>query len=181
MLYQSSLIITSFFILSAAPQAQAPFLIEELDSSAVAESSETWFNIAETGQKVIENLDFYLVVSPDQRWIIMGKPVEGLDVVTYKLYLISIYDANLRLISEQALGATFSPTSDFIFIPSGMNPMLYDLKKHKGLVISNISSGLENYPSWVSEWSEDGLELVIRQQLRFDDSSSKRAWRITLK
>ncbi len=178
---KTALLLAAGIILSPVVlPAQEPFEVVELDSATVDSMAESWYEQAETGQKTMGELDFYLVVSPDQRWMVMGRPVEGLDVVTYKLYLISIYDANLRLISEQALGVTFSPTSDYLFVVQGPNPLLYDLERHAGVVIKNISSGLENYPCWVSNWSRDGKELIVRQQLRFDDAGQPRAWRLTI-
>jgi hypothetical protein len=155
--------------------------VAELEDAAARSASKDWLDHAETGQRVIQGLDFLLIISPDSKWILFGQPVDGLDVVTYKLFLISTANPQLISLTDQALGATFSPTSEHLFVATGPNPVIYDLAIMHGVVLTSISSGLENYPSWVSQWSEDGAELIVYQQLRFDDRSSPRAWRVKLK
>lgn len=171
-------------VIPVAGLAEMPFDIEELPDAAQRCSSPSWFDHVETGQRVIygEKTDLVITVSPDERWMLFASPTEGgLDVVTYSLYLLSTDDFKIRLVSREALEGVFSPASNYVFIATGPNPVVYDLEKQVGYAISDISSGLENYPCWVAEWSGDGKELVIYQQLRFDDSASPRAWKLTLK
>jgi hypothetical protein len=156
--------------------------VAELEDAAARSASKDWLDHAETGQRVIEGLDFLLIISPDSKWILLGESMEdGLDVITYKLFLISTTNPQLVSLTDEAVGATFSPTSEHLFVATGPNPVIYDLAIMHGVVLANISSGLENYPCWISQWSEDGAELIIHQQLRFDERSSPRAWRVKLK
>ncbi|MBA7617274.1 hypothetical protein ES703_24588 [subsurface metagenome] len=158
------------------------FDVVEFEDALERSASEKWLEHAETGQRVIEGLDFLLVISPDSRWILLGQPIEdGLDVITYKLFLISTANPQLISLLDQAVGATFSPTSDYLFVATGPNPIVYDLEDMRGVVLTAIRSGLENYPCWVSQWSKDGKVLIIHQQFRFDDSSNPRAWRVELR
>lgn len=158
------------------------FNVIELEDAATRSASDDWFDCAETGQRVIEGLDFLLVISPDSKWILLGQPIEdGLDVVTYKLFIISTVNPQLISLVDQALWATFSPTSEHLFVATGPNPVVYDLEDMRGVVLTKIRSGLENDPCWVSVWSENGSVLVIHQQLRFDDPSAPRAWRVQLR
>jgi hypothetical protein len=158
------------------------FDVVELDDAAARSASDDWLDHAETGQRVIEGLDFLLVISPDSRWILLGQPIEdGLDVLTYKLFIMSTANPQLISLVDQALWASFSPTSEHLFVATGPNPVVYDLEDMRGVVLTKIRSGLENDPCWVSQWSEDGNVLVIHQQLRFDDRSAPRAWRVQLR
>ena len=141
---------------------------------------ETWFEEYDSGARTVEGLDFLCVISPDECWMLLGKPVEGLDVITYELYILSTEDFNVRILTKQACYAFFSPTSEYLFVATGPSPIIFDLARNSGTVLMNIQSGLENYPVWVSEWSADGKELIVHQQKRFDDSSEPRAWKITL-
>ncbi|MBN2381049.1 hypothetical protein JXM67_14725 [candidate division WOR-3 bacterium] len=154
-------------------------LVELSDASERA-SSPGWLDHANTGARTVPDLDFHMVISPDQRWILFGDPVEGLDVETYKLYVLSVSDFKMRTVAAQVVDAVFSPDSRFLFVATGPNPIIFDLAKDVGTVLVNIESGLENYPVWVSEWSQDGTELVIYQQARFDELAEPRAWKVTL-
>jgi|GEM_PF-5725019 len=181
------LMILVFFALPAAGLAQdrlelVGFDVVEFEDALERSAAEDWLEHAETGQRVIEGLDFLLVISPDSRWILLGQPIEdGLDVITYKLFLISTANPQLISLLDQAVGATFSPTSDYLFVATGPNPIVYDLEDMRGVVLTAIRSGLENHPCWVSQWSKDGKVLIIHQQFSFDDSSNPRAWRVKLK
>lgn len=164
--------------------SQIPFDIEQLADAAERSSSTSWFEHAETGQRVIygEQTDIIITVSPDERWILFASPTEGgLDVVTYSLYLLSTGDFKMRLVSKEALEGVFSPASNYLFIATGPSPIVYDLEKQVGYTMTEILSGLENHPCWVAQWSQDGKELLLHQQLRFDDAASPRAWKITMK
>jgi len=163
------------------------FDVVELEDALERSATEKWLDQAETGQRVVEGLDFLLVISHDEQWILLGQPIEeeegeeGLDVVTYKLFIVSTANPQLISLVDQALYATFSPTSDYLFVATGPNPIVYDLEDMRGVVLTAIRSGLENYPCWVSQWSNDGKVLIIHQQFRFDDSSAPRAWRVELR
>lgn len=163
------------------------FDVVEFEDALERSATEKWLDQAETGQRVVEGLDFLLVISPDEQWILLGQPIEeeegeeGLDVVTYKLFIVSTANPQLISLVDQALYATFSPTSDYLFVATGPNPIVYDLEDMRGVVLTAIRSGLENYPCWVSQWSNDGKVLIIHQQFRFDDSSNPRAWRVKLR
>lgn len=154
--------------------------IEELEDAEARSASPDWLKHVDTGERTIDGLDILLVASPDEKWMLLGKPVEGLDVITYELYLLSTVDFKIRTLSTQAVDATFSPASDFLFVATGPHPIIFNLEKMSGTVLANIQSGLENYPVWVSEWSDDDTELIIHQQARFDDSSEPRAWKIII-
>jgi len=161
------------------------FDVVELEDARERSASVNWLEHAETGQRVIEGLDFLLVISPDSKWILYGQPIEGdkegLDVVTYRLFIMSTANPQLIVLVDQALSATFSPTSDYLFVTTGPNPIVYDLEDMRGVVLTQIRSGLENHPCWVSQWSNDGEVLIVHQQFSFDDSSNPRAWRVKLK
>ncbi|MBD3286347.1 hypothetical protein GF359_07325 [candidate division WOR-3 bacterium] len=154
--------------------------LTELDDTAERASLKAWFEHAETGARLVPDLGFLMVISPDERWILFGEPTGELDVETYRLYVLSTTDFMMRTICEQALDATFSPCSRFLFVPTGPHPVIFELAKGTGTALGNIESGLESSPVWVSEWSEDGTEMVIHQQARFDDASEPRAWKIVI-
>lgn len=192
------IMIIASLVLPAAGLAQdrlelVGFDVVEFEDALERSAAEDWLEHAETGQRVIEGLDFLLVISPDSKWILLGQPIEagegdggeegegGLDVVTYRLFIVSTANPQLISLLDQAVGATFSPTSDYLFVATGPNPIVYDLEDMRGVVLTAIRSGLENYPCWVSQWSKDGKVLIIHQQFRFDDSSNPRAWRVKLK
>ncbi|TKJ42945.1 hypothetical protein CEE36_05510 [candidate division TA06 bacterium B3_TA06] len=190
-----ALMILASLMLPAAGFAQdrlelVGFDVVELEDALERSATENWLEHAETGQRVVEGLDFLLVISPDSKWILLGQPIEeeegeegegGLDVVTYKLFIVSTADPQLIALVDQALYATFSPTSDYLFVATVPNPIVYDLEDMRGVVLTAIRSGLENYPCWVSQWSKDGKVLIIHQQFSFDDSSNPRAWRVELR
>jgi len=155
--------------------------VEELEDAAERMASGDWIANPETGEMVFEELSFLMTISPDQRWILLGAQVHGLDVQTYKLFLVSTENPQLITLVDQALGAVFSPTSEHLFVSTGPNPIIFDLASMRGVVLIDISSGLEHYPCWVVEWSEDGAELIIHQQARFDAPSSPKAWKVTVK
>lgn len=166
------------------------FEVEELEDAKARSASDNWLDQAETGERVIEGLDFLLVISPDAGWMLFGQPIEegegeggeeGLDVVTYRLFIMSTVNPKLVSLTDKAFSATFSPASDYLFVSTGPNPVVYDLEDMRGVALTNIRSGLENYPCWVSQWSNDGEVLIIHQQFSFDDSSAPRAWRVKLK
>jgi len=169
-------------LLLGSTLAQGPMKVdlEELEDAAERAASDDWITRAETGTRIVPDLDFLMVISPDESWILFGEPVDGLDVETYKLYILSTADFTMRTISEQALDAVFSHDSKYLFVATGPHPIIFDLKKGSGTVLVNIESGLENYPVWLSQWSEDGSELVIHQQARFDDASEPRAWKVNI-
>lgn len=189
------LMILVFFALSAAGLAQdrlelVGFDVVELEDAKTRRTSDNWLDRAETGQRVIEGLDFLLVISPDAGWILYGQPVEegegeggeeGLDVVTYRLFIMSTANPRLVSLTDKALSATFSPTSDYLFVSTGPNPVVYDLEDMRGVALTSIRSGIEDHPCWASQWSNDGEVLIIHQQFSFDDSSASRAWRVKLK
>jgi len=186
-----ALMILASLVLPAAGLADrlelVGFDVVEFEDALERSASEKWLEHAETGQRVIEGLDFLLVISPDSKWMLLGQPIEagegegGLDVVTYRLFIMSTTNPQLISLVDQALYATFSPTSDYLFVATGPNPIVYDLEDMRGVVLTAIRSGLENHPCWVSQWSNDGKVLIIHQQFSFDDSSNPRAWRVKLK
>jgi hypothetical protein len=156
-------------------------LIEDSDAVEKSKTME-WSATAETGEQDLawqaahEGLETLLVLSPDTRFLLLGQPVEsGLDVVAYKLFPISFTDKSVWRVAEVALSGTFAPTSDYLFISTGPHPILYNLATRKATPLTEIESGLENYPVWVSSWSADGKELVIRQQQRFDSAAEPRS------
>lgn len=157
-------------------------LIEDSDAVEKSKTME-WSATAETGEQDLawqaahEGLETLLVLSPDTRFLLLGQPVEsGLDVVAYKLFPISFTDKSVWRVAEVALSGTFAPTSDYLFISTGPHPILYNLATRKATPLTEIESGLENYPVWVSSWSADGKELVIRQQQRFDSAAEPMSW-----
>jgi hypothetical protein len=167
------------------------FDVVKFEDAKARSATEKWLEHAETGQRVIEGLDFLLVISPDSKWILFGQPMEageggeggeeGEDVVTYRLFIMSTANPKLVSLTGKALSATFSPTSDYLFVSTWPNPVVYDLEDMRGVALVQIRSGLENHPCWVSQWSHDGEVLIIHQQFSFDDSSAPRAWRVKLK
>jgi len=163
------------------------FDVVELEDAQERSASEKWLEHAETGQRVIEGLDFLLVLSPDEQWILFGQPIEeeegegGEHIVTYRLFIMSTANPKLVSLTGKALSATFSPTSDYLFVSTVPNPVVYDLEDMRGVAITQIRSGLENHPCWVSQWSNDGEVLIVHQQFSFDDSSNACAWRVKLK
>lgn len=161
-------------------------LIEGSDAAELSQSLE-WSATAETGEQDLawqaahEGLETLLVLSPDARFLLLGQPVEsGLDVMVYKLFLISFADSSVWRVAEMALSGTFAPTSDYLFIATGPHPVLYNLATRKATPLTEIESGLENYPVWVAAWSADGKELAIRQQQRFDSSAEPRSWTLRI-
>jgi hypothetical protein len=161
-------------------------LVEGTDAAEQSKSME-WSATAETGEQDLawqaahEGLETLLLLSPDARFLLLGQPVEsGLDVVTYKLFLISFEDKSVWRVDEMALSGTFAPTSDYLFIATGPHPVLYNLATRKATAVTEIEAGLENYPVWVASWSADGKELVIRQQQRFDNAAEPRVWTLRL-
>lgn len=163
------------------PQDQVT--ISELDDVAERSQTEEWYAAAETGEEEIgwqaaqQGLEFLLVFSPDSQFLLVGQPVEtGLDVVAYRLFLVSLETKRIDFLSDLALGATFAPTSDYLLIATGPHPVLYNLATRKATELDQINSGVENYPVWVSAWSVDGKELTLNQQQRFDNPAEPRAW-----
>lgn len=155
--------------------------VTQLDDAEERMLSEAWLDWAETGEQIIQGLEVMTVVSPDGNWVLFGKPNQGgLDVVTYHLYLLSLDDFNIRDLADEAMGVSFSPASNYLFIATGPNPVVFDLANNYGIIITDIRSGFENYPVWVSEWSPDGKELVVHQQQRFDERTNPEAWRVML-
>jgi len=161
-------------------------LIEGSDAAELSQSLE-WSATAETGEQDLawqaahEGLETLLVLSPDARFLLLGQPVEsGLDVMVYKLFLISFADSSVWRVAEMALSGTFAPTSDYLFFATGPHPVLYNVATRKATALTEIESGLENYPVWVSSWSADSKELVIRQQQRFDSAAEPRAWTLRI-
>ena len=157
-------------------------LIEGTDAAEQSQSME-WSATAETGEQDLgwqaahEGLETLLLLSPDGRFLLLGQPVEsGLDVISYKLFLVSFEDKSVWRVAEMAVSGTFAPTSDYLFIATGPHPVLYNLATRKATPLTEIESGLENYPVWVSSWSADGKELVIHQQQRFDNAAEPRVW-----
>jgi hypothetical protein len=192
----TALMILASLTLPAAGLAQGRlelvgFDVVEFEDARERSATEKWLEHAETGQRVIEGLDFLLVISPDSKWILYGQPIEeeegeegeegGLDVVTYKLFIVSTADPRLIALVDKALSATFSPTSDYLFVSTVPNPVVYDLEDMRGVALTSIRSGIEDHPCWVSQWSNDGEVLIVHQQFRFDDPSAPRAWRVKLK
>lgn len=164
------------------------FDVVKFEDAKARSATEKWLEHAETGQRVIESLDFLLVISPDSKWILFGQPMEageegegGEGVVTYRLFIMSTANPKLVSLTGKALSATFSPTSDYLFVSTWPNPVVYDLEDMRGVALVQIRSGLENHPCWVSQWSHDGEVLIIHQQFSFDDRSAPRAWRVKLK
>jgi len=161
-------------------------LIEDSDAVEKSNSME-WSATAETGEQDLawqaahEGLETLLVLSPDARFLLLGQTVEsGLDVMVRKLFLISFADSSVWRVDEMALSGTFAPTSDYLFIATGPHPVLYNLATRKATPLTGIESGLENYPVWVSTWSADGKELVIRQQQRVDSAAEPRSWTLRI-
>lgn len=172
------LMIASSIILSA--QEVIHYDLEKLDAEPRVQSG-TWLNHAPTGQREVYDLQVPLIISPDGKWVLFTDLERtGLDVETYKLYLLSLDDFSIRILAEGALGATFSPTSAHIFIATSPNPIIFDILKGVGVVLTDISSGLEYEPVWVSEWARDGTWLIIHRQRRFDETAEPRAWKINL-
>jgi hypothetical protein len=173
--------------LAVTALAQDTLIVGELPDAAEQSKEMEWQATAETGQEEIgwqaaqQGLDILLVFSPDSRFLLVGQPVDtGLDVVAYELYLVSLSDKSVELLSELALGAMFAPTSDYLLIATGPHPVLYNLATRKATPITQIDSGVENYPVWVSAWSADGKELVLHQQQRFDSPDEPRAWKVQI-
>ncbi|MEA3312021.1 MAG: hypothetical protein U9Q76_07360, partial [candidate division WOR-3 bacterium] len=95
------------------------FDVVEFEDAQERSASDNWLEHAETDQRVIEGLDFLLVISPDSKWILFGQPMEageeGEGVVTYRLFIMSTANPKLVSLTGKALSATFSPTSDYLF------------------------------------------------------------------
>lgn len=98
----------------------------------------------------------------------------GLDVECYRVELDG------KLVADNALEATFSPDSRFLFVATGPHPVVWDIARKEALRLA-IPSGLENLPVWVHSWSADGLTLVLHQQQRFDDSANPVKWTVKLR
>jgi len=173
---------------SAAAGAQETVTVSERADAEERYQSSSWGRTADTGQKDLaasgraEGLQSLLVLSPDRRFLLLGEPDEsGLDVVTYRLFLVSLADWSVRPLAELALEGTFSPASNFLFISTGPHPVLLNLKTFRAHELEAIPSGLENYPVWVSSWSADGRELILHQQQRFDTAEEPRAWTVRIR
>jgi WD40 repeat protein len=167
--------------------AQDLITVTELDDAVARSQTEEWYGTAETGEEEVgwqaarHGLEFLLLFSPDSRFLVFGEPVDtGLDVVSYRLFLVSLEIKRIEFLSDMALGATFAPTSDYLLISTGPNPALYNLATRKATPITQIKSGVENYPVWVSAWSADGKVLTLYQQQRFDNSAEPRAWTLQI-
>jgi len=167
--------------------AQDAVTVTELDDAATRSQDEAWYATAETGEEEIgwqaaqAGLEFMLLFSPDGRFLVVGEPMEtGLDVVAYQLFLVSLEEKRIDLLSELALGATFAPTSDYLLIATGPHPVLFNLATRRATELEEIDSGVENYPVWVADWSADGKEFTLNQQQRFDNSAEPRAWTVQI-
>lgn len=172
---------------SLAASAQEPITVSERDDADQRREALSWGETAKTGQKDLaagsrqDALASLLVLSPDHRFLLLGEPAEsGLDVMTYRLYLISLADWSVQPLVELALEGMFSPSSDYLFLSTGPHPVLFNLKTYDGHELETIPSGLENYPVWVSSWSADGRELILHQQQRFDSAEKPRAWTVRI-
>jgi len=174
-------------LLALSAAAQETYTLTKGTDAVEQSQSLEWSATAETGEQDLtwqaahEGLETLLVLSPDARFLLLGQPVEsGLDVVVYKVFLISFADKSVWRVAEMALAGTFAPTSDYLFIATGPHPVLYNLATRKATPLAEIESGLENYPVWVSSWSAEGKELVIRQQQRFDSAAEPRSWTLRI-
>lgn len=178
-------LLPAFF--GAAAGAQETVTVSERADANERYQSSSWGQTADTGQKDLasgsrtDGLQSLLVLSPDRRFLLLGEPDEsGLDVMTYRLFLVSLADLSVRPLAELALEGTFSPASNYLFLSTGPHPVLFNLKTFQAHELEAIPSGLENYPVWVSSWSADGRELIVHQQQRFDSAEEARAWTIKL-
>lgn len=167
--------------------AQDAVTVTELDAAATNSQDEAWYATAETGQEEIgwqaaqAGLEFMLLFSPDGHFLVVGEPMEtGLDVVAYQLFLVSLEEKRIDLLSELALGATFAPTSDYILIATGPHPVLFNIATRTTTELEPIDSGVENYPVWVANWSADGKEFTLHQQQRFDSPAEPGAWTVRI-
>jgi len=107
-----ALMILASLVLPAAGLADrlelVGFDVVEFEDALERSASEKWLEHAETGQRVIEGLDFLLVISPDSKWMLLGQPIEagegegGLDVVTYRLFIMSTTNPQLISLVDQA-------------------------------------------------------------------------------
>ncbi|MFQ5817491.1 MAG: hypothetical protein ACE5H2_05985 [Terriglobia bacterium] len=103
-----------------------------------------------------------------------------MDVVSYKLFLLSLADKNVQLLAGLANRGTLSPTSDYAFVETGPHPLLYNLVTRQAMPLTGIDSGLENDPVWAGSWSADGNELAINQQQAFDSAAEPRSWTLRI-
>ena len=172
---------------SLAVSAQESIAVSERADADQRREAATWGETAETGQKDLaassrqDGLASLLVLSPDHRFLLLGEPAEsGLDVMTYRLFLVSLADWTVRPLVDLALEGTFSPASNYLFLSTGPHPVLFNLKTFEAHTLEAIPSGLENYPVWVSSWSADGRELILHQQQRFDTAEEPRAWTVRI-
>jgi len=177
----------SALLASAPAAAQVGIRVSERSDAEQRFQASHWGQTADTGQKDLaaegrlDGLESLLVLSPDRRFLLLGEPAErGLDVMTYRLFLVSLGDWTLRPLAELALEGTFSPASDYLFLSTGPHPVLFNLKTFQAHELEAIPSGLENYPVWVSSWSADGRELILHQQQRFDSAEEPRAWTVQI-
>jgi len=178
-------LLLTFF--GAAAGAQETVTVSERADAIERYQSSSWGQTADTGQKDLaagsrtDGLQSLLVLSPDRRFLLLGEPDEsGLDVMTYRLFLVSLTNWSVRPLAELALEGTFSPASNYLFLATGPHPVLFNLKTFQAHELEAIPSGLENYPVWVSSWSADGRELIVHQQQRFDSAEEARAWTIRI-
>lgn len=183
----ASVVALSLCLAALTARAQETITVTELPDAAQRAGSEEFLATAETGEQEVgwqaaqHGLELLLLFSPDSRFLLIGQPTDsGLDVAAYQLFLVSLLDKNLAQVSDMALGATFAPTSDYLFIATGPHPVLYNLVTRKATTLEQIDSGVENYPVWVSSWSADGKELVINQQQRFDSPAEPRSWKVRI-
>ncbi len=174
-------------LLVRAGAAQNAYSLTERTDAAERSRGAEWTATPETGAHSFsesgwtEGMASLLVLSPDGRFLLLGEPAEsGLDVAGYRLFLVALERRQLVKLENLALGATFSPTSEYLFIETGPHPVLYNLQTHQAEPIVEIESGLENYPAWVADWSADEKELIIHQQQRFDILAEPRAWTLRL-
>jgi hypothetical protein len=183
----ASILLLAIFAGLATAAAQETVTVSERADAEERFQAASWGRTADTGQKDLavgarsQGLASLLVLSPDRRFLLLGEPDErGLDVMTYRLFLVSLADWSVRPLVELALEGTFSPTSDSLFLATGPHPVLFNLKSFEARELEAIPSGLENYPVWVSSWSGDGRELIVHQQQRFDSAEEPRAWTVRI-
>jgi hypothetical protein len=131
-----------------------------------------WIQSAFTGQK---QLSGGRIKSRDGRWTVTLKPVQGLDVTSFKVLL------GARELCPQALGVTFSPDSHWLFVSTGPHPFLYELARSRRIELATIDAGLESRPVWVWSWKDHSRKLVLHQQARFDKRTELRAYEVDLR
>ena len=176
-------------------RAESPPLhvrVEPVSPRAVLLSD--WTRRAFTGE---QRLGAGRLRSRDGRWTLTLTPIDGLDVASFKISLIgtprrppqggTLIDTPGRhqtppptTVSEQALEATFSPDSRWLFVSTGPHPFLYDLGRHRKLVLTSIDSGIESRPVWAWSWKSASGQLVLHQQSRFDKRSDLRAYTVDM-